>query len=303
MSLSGARKQPDVPRRAKKYALDQCALYRCRSKKKLLQLIQTTPTKLAELKAAGALYHRMEKPKKNGGVREVYAPRYDLKRIQARLSELLMRVEAPDYLMSPVRGRSNIDNAAAHRYAPAHRLIDIEDFYPSCTAAKVAWFFGKVLQCPPDVVAILAFLTTRNGSLPQGSPASPILAFLAYRDMWDEIASIAACAGNRLTVYVDDVTLSGDVVRGQTLWSIKATLHKHGHRTKENKEESRHMTPVAVTGVILRDGALLLPNGQHEKQYRLRKALEGMPDGPDRQRTEAILAGHQVMEQEIAKRS
>ena len=40
-----------------------------------------------------------------------------------------MRVEAPDYLMSPVRGRSNIDNAAAHRDAPTHRLIDIEDFY------------------------------------------------------------------------------------------------------------------------------------------------------------------------------
>ena len=137
-----------MPRRDKSYALDQCALYRCGSKKKLFRLLQTTPTKLAELKAAESLYYRMEKPKKNGGVRIVYAPRYDLKRIQARMSELLMRVGAPDYLMSPVRGRSNIDNAAMHRDATAHRLIDIEDFYPSCTAGKAAWFFGKVLRCP-----------------------------------------------------------------------------------------------------------------------------------------------------------
>lgn len=292
-----------MPRRDKSYVLDQCALYRCGSKKKLLRLLQTTPTKLAELKTADALYYRMEKPKKNGGVRVVYAPRYDLKRIQTRLSELLMRVEAPDYLMSPVRGRSNIDNAAVHRDAPAHRLIDIEDFYPSCTAAKVAWFFGKVLGCPPDVVAVLTWLTTRDGALPQGSPASPILAFLSYRDMWDEIAAIAARGGNQLTVYVDDVTLSGEVVLGQTLWNIKQALQKHGHKTKASKEESRRGTPVAVTGVILRDGALLLPNIQHQKRHQLRKALERMPEGPDRLRTEAAVAGHEETERQIAKHS
>lgn len=290
-------------RRDKSYAIDQCALYCCGSKKKLLHLLQTTPTKLAELKAADTLYHRMEKPKKSGGVREVYAPRYDLKRIQARLSELLMRVEAPDYLMSPVRGRSNISNAAVHRDASAHRLIDIEDFYPSCSATKVAWFFGKVLKCPPDVVAMLVWLTTRDSSLPQGSPASPILAFLSYRDMWDEISGIATRDGNQLTVYVDDVTISGEVVYGQTLWDIKKTLQKHGHRTKESKEESRLKKPVSVTGVILRDGALLLPNNQHQKRHQLRKALERMPEGPDRFRVEAVVAGHEETERQILKHS
>lgn len=292
-----------MSRHNKSYALDQCALYRCGSRRKLLRLLQTTPTKLAELKAAEALYYRMEKPKKAGGVREVYAPRYDLKRIQTRLSELLMRVEAPSYLMSPVRGRSNIDNAAVHRDASAHRLIDVEDFYPSCTAAKVAWFFGKVLCCPPDVVAVLTWLTTRNGTLPQGSPASPILAFLSYRDMWDEIAAIAVRDGNQLTVYVDDVTLSGEVVLGQTLWEIKKTLQQHGHKTKASKEESRRGTPVSVTGVILRDGALLLPNVQHKKRHQLRKKLEQMPEGPDRLRVEAAVAGHDETERQISKRS
>ena len=292
-----------MPRRDKNYAIDQCALYRCGTKKKLLRLLQTTPTKLAELKTAESLYFRMEKPKKSGGVRIVYAPRYDLKRIQARLSELLMRVEAPPYLMSPVRGRSNIDNAAVHRDAPAHRLIDIEDFYPRCTATKAAWFFGTVLRCPPDVVAIMVWLTTREGALPQGSPASPILAFLSYRDMWDEIDRIASRDGNQFTVYVDDVTLSGEVVLGRTLWDIKQTLQKHGHRTKASKEESRLQTPVAVTGVILRDGALLLPNVQHRKRHELRKALERMPEGPDRLKTEAAVAGHDETERQIAKRT
>lgn len=292
-----------MPRRDKSYPLNQCALYRCGSKNKLLKLLQTTPTKIAELKAAETLYFRMEKPKKNGGMRIVYAPRYDLKRIQSRLSELLMRVEAPDYLMSPVRRRSNIDNAASHRGAIAHRLLDIEDFYPSCTAAKAAWFYRQVLGCPPDVVRLLVWLATRNGSLPQGSPASPILAFLSYRDMWDEIAEIAARDGNCLTVYVDDVTLSGDVVLGRTLWEVKKTLRRHGHRTKANKEESRCGTPVCVTGVILRKKALLLPNAQHKKRHQLQKGLERMPEGPDRHIAEAALAGYQEMERRIRLRS
>ena len=293
-----------MPRKDKSYALDQCALYCCGSKKKLLRLLQTTPTKLSELKASEALYYRMEKPKKSGGVREVYAPRYDLKRIQTRLSELLMRVEAPDYLMSPVRGRSNIDNAAVHKDAPAHRLIDIEDFYPSCSSQKVAWFFGKELKCAPDVVAILTWLTTSNGALPQGSPASPILAFLSYRDMWDEISQISLRGGNRLTVYVDDITISGEVVRGQTLWDIKKALKKHGHRTKDSKEESRLGTTVTVTGVILRGGALLLPNVQHKKRYQIQKELERVPlDNPDRLRLEAVVAGHNETERQISKRS
>lgn len=278
-----------MQRRDKRYPLDQCALYRCGSKRRLFKLLRTSSGKYAELRAATDLYRPIWKKKKSGEPRLVYAPRFDLKRVQKRVSELLMRLEPPDFLMSPVRGRSNIDNAASHRRAASHRLIDIADFYPSCSASKAAWFFRRVLECPPDVVAILVWLTTQDSALPQGSPASPILAYLSYRDMWDEVAAIAERGGNCLTVYVDDVTLSGDIVRGKTLWDIKKTLWKHGHRTKDAKEESRWSTTVTVTGVVLRNEALLLPNAQHQKRHALRKVLERMPDSSERMRVEAAL--------------
>lgn len=292
-----------MPRGDKSYALNQCALYRCMTRKKLFKLLQTSPSKYTELRAATDLYRPIKKKKKNGEPRLVHAPRHDLKRIQKRISELLMRVTPPGFLMSPVRGRSNIDNAAAHRGAAAHRLLDIEDFYPSCTASKTAWFFGTIMRCPSDVVAVLTFLTTRAGSLPQGSPASPILAYYAYRDMWGEIDAIAHGAGNVLTVYVDDVTLSGALVRTETVWAIKETLAKHGHRTKARKEEAHLGTPVVVTGVVLRNEALLLPNVQHLKRHRVRKALERMPEGPERVRAEAVLGGHEEMERQILARN
>lgn len=289
--------------RDKKYPLDQCALYRCRSRKRLFKLLRTSFRKYAELRDTADLYRTMQKPKKNGGFRTIQAPRGDLKRIQKRINELLMRVEPPDFLMSPVRGRSNIDNADRHRYAPSHRLLDVADFYPSCSANKVAEFFAKILGCPPDVTAILVWLTTKEGALPQGSPSSPILAYWAYRDMWDEINQVAREGGCDVSVYVDDIAVSGPVVRGATIHTIKQILRKHGHQTKDAKEESRLNRPVTVTGVILREGDLLLPNAQHYQRHRLRKALEGIRDGPERARLEASIAGHAETERQIVKRN
>ena len=91
-------------KRKKSYPIHQCALYKCRTRKKLFELLQTTPTKLKELQAAPRLYNPMKKPKKDGTFRDVLAPRGDLKRIQKRIAELLLRVGTPDYLMAPVRG-------------------------------------------------------------------------------------------------------------------------------------------------------------------------------------------------------
>ena len=289
--------------REKKYPLDQCALYRCRSRKRLFKLLRTSSVKYAELRNADDLYRTMRKQKKSGGIRTIHAPRGDLKRIQKRINELLMRVEPPDFLMSPVRGRSYIDNAGRHRYAPSYRLLDVADFYPRCSANKVAEFFAKVLGCPPDVTAILVRLTTTDGALPQGSPCSPILAYWAYRDMWDEIDWIARDAGCNLSVYVDDITVSGPVVRGEMIHTIKRILRKHGHRTKDAKEEARLNRPVTVTGVVLRKGELLLPNAQHHQRHRLRTALESLTDTPERAQLEASIAGHDETERQIVKRN
>lgn len=289
--------------RDKKYPLDQCALYRCRSRKRLFKLLRTSSAKYAELRDAENLYRTRQKPKKNGGIRTIHAPRGDLKRIQKRINELLMRVEPPDFLMSPVRGRSNIDNADRHRCATSYRLLDVADFYPRCTANKVAEFFTKVLECPPDVTAILVGLTTKDGALPQGSPCSSILAYWAYRDMWDEINRVARDAGCKLSVYVDDITVSGAVVRGETIHTFKRILRKHGHQTKDAKEESRLNKPVTVTGVVLREGNLLLPNAQHHQRHRLRLALEGISDGQERAQLEASIAGHDETERQIVKRN
>lgn len=286
-------------RRDKSYALDQCALYRCSTRKRLFKLLQTSSEKFAELKAAPDLYKPLRKKKKDGTFRPVLAPRGDLKRIQRRIGELLLRVKTPDYLISPVRGRSNIDNAARHRGAAAFHLLDIEDFYPSCTASKVAWFFGKRLGCPPDVVKVLLELTTLNGVLPAGSPASPSLAFWAYADMWDEINQLTCDAGCQVSVYVDDITVSGQSIPGMLVYAIKERLAHHGHSYKASKEIGQINAPVVVTGVVVRDRMLLMPNVQHLERHKLRVEVAKLPEGYEKAQKMASLTGREGTERQI----
>lgn len=288
----------------KSYDVSHCAFARCKTKKRLFELLQTTPSKLQELREAQNLYRPMKKEKKDGTFRDVLAPRGDLKRIQKRIAELLLRLETPDYLMAPVRGRSNIDNAFKHRGARSFHLLDVADFYPSCTANKVAEFFGESLGCPPDVVKILLEFTTLNGALPAGSPASPSLAFWAYKDMWDEVAGIAKAAGCDLTVYVDDITISGDLIPGSAVYDIKQRIRHHGHDYKAKKEASQIDGAIEATGVILSpSGLVALPNAQHQRMHKLRVEVEQMPDGPEKVVKAASLQGREVNLRRILARN
>lgn len=290
-------------RRNPSYPLNQCALYNCSTKKDLFTILQTTSTKFTELKQANDLYRSMRKSKKDGTFREVKAPRGDLKRIQRRIGELLLRVATPDYLMSPVRGRSNIDNAAKHRGAASFHLLDVEDFYPSCTANKVAWFFRSILKCSPDVTAILVRFTTLNEALPAGSPASPSLAFWAYQDMWDEIEQLVRADNCQLSVYVDDITISGNPIPGLLVHAVKERLLHHGHRFKAAKEAARTGVPVVVTGVVIKDKTLLMPNEQQRKRYLLRTEIDSLPEGLEKDRKIASLIGRNETETQIIARN
>jgi len=245
------------------YDKSQCALYKLNTKRKLAKLLFIGIPKLKELAASDNLYYVFERVHPvNGKVREISAPRADLKLVQKRIAELLQRIAPPDYLFSPVKGRSYIDNANCHKNSPSIKLLDITDFYPSCKQEKVKWFFRTHLKCSDDVAAILRDVVCHDGSLPQGSPCSPILAFLAYIEMWDEIENEVRKSGCDLSLYVDDLTFSGEKIPGELVWNAKRILKKHGHSINTSKERTKFNRPAEVTGVVVRNGKLMPPNRQ-----------------------------------------
>ena len=120
---------------------------------------------------------------------------------------------------------------------------------------------------------MLTAIVTYNGHLPTGGSASSIVAFFAYIDMWEEIDVIRQQAGCAMTLFGDDLTLSGDQVTDRMMWAIKQAIRKRGlHYHKE----ARYTGDMKVVNkLIVKDGLLARPNRQLLKEHETRIALQG----------------------------
>lgn len=222
------------------------------------------------------LYTHFPVKKKDGTSRIVDNPRDQLKRVQRRLSVLLGRIAAPNVLFCPVKGRSYVDNAAHHRGGRIVHSLDIKKYFPSTKRWRVYWFFNSVLGCPPDVATILARIACCDDHLATGSPLSPILAYYAHIDIWEKVAQLAVAHDCRLSIYIDDVTVSGNHVPSKLLWDIKQVIYASGLRY--HKEKRSVDRPCEVTGVVLRAGMLRVPNRQHRKLREARRQKDKDPN-------------------------
>ena len=266
------------------YTLRDSPFFRLHTRKKLAALLHVSEAALTNITARNDLYARLWKHKKekdkwlreqpvpeiSAHYRPIDIPDARLKSIQSRIASLLGRITPPEWLFSPVKGRSYVDNAACHRGARAFWLLDIADYFPSCTANNVAHFFRCKLECSPDVAAILVRLTTWQQCLPQGSPCSPILAYFSNLDLWGEIEQSVTRAGLKHSVYADDITISGPLVRKEVIWEIKSAVHKHGLKIKADKELSLIDSPADITGVIVVGDQTKWPNRQWKRLFELR---------------------------------
>lgn len=265
------------------HQLRDSSFFRLNTRKKLAQTLQVSERVLNMLTRRTDLYERAWKHKKKDSwlktppsplevhlYRPIDIPDSGLKAVQSRIAKLLGRVTPPDWLFSPVKGRSYVDNAARHKGAVAFWLLDIADYFPSCSANNVAHFFRQRMECSPDVTAILVHIATWQQCLPQGSPCSPILAYFSNLSLWEEIEKTVNVAGLRHSIYADDITISGSVIRKRVIWEIKQSIHKHGFKIKAEKELSLIHRPADITGVIVDGDDIKLPNRQLKRLFELR---------------------------------
>ena len=154
--------------------------------------------------------------KKNGGVREINAPCYQLKVILYILNKVFKAVYTPSKAaMGFTEEHSVVTNASIHIGHHYVFNIDLENFFPSIPQARV-W---KRLQLPPfnfpieiaNVVAGICCHKNEDGTmnvLPQGAATSPILTNAICDNLDRRMLGVARRFGLHYSRYADDMTFS-----------------------------------------------------------------------------------------------
>ena len=192
----------------KTYPIEDSRLYRIQSKRKLAELLKIDGPDLMALTRQPDLYNVFP-IHENGKSRLIEEPQGRLKLVHARLFTLLSRVQPPAYLHSGVKGRSYVSNAREHAGRERVLKTDVSKFYPSTTHRQVFTGFLREFRCSGDVAKVLADLCTYQGHVPTGSSISMPTAFLAHKQLFDALYISMLRRNIVLTVYVDDLTLSG----------------------------------------------------------------------------------------------
>lgn len=239
----------------RRYSLDQSPLYKLESKKRLAQLLSFDIRTFQEIVSPNN-YHVFL----NEQGRVIQYPTGVLKAIHSRIGSLLKRVELPDYVHSK-KGRSYISNALAHPANIPLAKTDISKFYPSTSFSTVFSLFHQVFQCSKDVAWQLGKLCCYRDHLPTGSPISGYVAFLAHQGLFDQIHELAATNSCKMTLLVDDISLSGSMAAKKLLYTVRGIIHHHGLAVKEAKSKTFPTDrPRTITGVVVTKLGLRVPN-------------------------------------------
>jgi len=256
----------NIVSRRKIYPLNQSPLYKLKSRRKLAALFDMPVRELESLAKRPDNYRKFAIGKETDKPRKIEEPKARLERVHRRLFNLLRRIEPPEYLHSGVKGKSYITNAKEHIGSDTLITLDIRQFFPSTLGWHVFEFYHEIMRCTRDVSGLLTTLSTCDNHVPTGSCLSQIIAFYAHYHMFEEMFARTSSQGLKMTCYVDDITISGKNANGTVLYQVRGILKKRGLVSHPKKERIFGKgCPKEVTGSIIVNSGLRLPNRKHKK--------------------------------------
>jgi len=267
----------------KPYSINQSPLYKLQTRRKLASLFDLSVVELERLAKKPDNYRVFTIGKEKGKPRQVEEPKPRLERIHRRLFNLLRRIEPPEYLHSGTKGKSYITNAKTHIGSDTLITLDIQKFFPSTCGWHVFEFFHDVMHCSRDVAGLLTRISTCHDHVPTGSCLSQVIAFYAHYSMFEEIHSLTSSMNLVMTCYVDDLAISGKNANKAVLHEIRCILQKRGLRSHPKKESVfRRGVPKEITGSIVLDNGLKLPNRKHEKIHNEIRLILKLDDSKEK---------------------
>lgn len=194
--------------------------------------------------------------KRNGKKRKIDAPKPFLKIIQRLLLDnLLYKVPVSDFCFGFVKNKSIKDNATPHIKSNTIIKIDIKNFFKSTTVDHVTSVLPNIGIKESFSIYLFKKICTKDFSLPQGAPTSPMLANICFLTVDREIAEYCEKNSVTYTRYADDLTFSGSNLPIKKLIAIVSRiLNRHGYEVQKNKTKVMHKgSRQTVTGIIVND--------------------------------------------------
>jgi len=181
--------------------------------------------------------------------RHLYACRYRLRQVLVAVKEVLSEVCLPKEIVGGRRGGTIRDFAAPHVGQQVVMEFDYVNFYPSVRHRSVYELFCEKLGCSPDVARLLTRLTTAHGRLPQGFPTSTHIGNLLIRDEVANLSKLCEEHHAYLTVWVDNIVISGPFYIQRLVSLVKRMLERTGLRIHDPKimPSSHRQTICGVT--------------------------------------------------------
>lgn len=218
-------------------------------------------------------YHHFQIPKRSGGLRNISAPKKELKSAQRWvLDNTLTRVPVHEAAAAFLPGKNIAHNAERHAGAEVVVRIDLQDFFPSITFKRVKKTFQS-LGYNEGIASLLALLCTEaprtelafegktyhialsQRFLPQGACTSPALTNILCRSLDARLAGAARKLGFTYSRYADDLVFSSnqktaDVRALQTLAVAIIEAEKFTVNTKKTAIMRGHQRQ-SVTGLVI----------------------------------------------------
>lgn len=234
------------------------------NQRNLAELLGTTKGRLETLIGEKNKYTNRRAVRIGSKDRQLAVPVGKLRTVHERLKFHLNKIKQPEYLFSPRKGRGQRDNAQRHAGQNQFLGLDIKQFYPSTTQEHIFRWAYHAAGLKADVAGMIAKLVAIDGKMPFGSPVSPVLTTHVHRAMFDEIYEICQACGLRMSLWVDDLTISGTFVTGELLEQVRSVIRRHGFHTHKIRFKTGART-VGVTGVPIRRKRIDAPRALHQR--------------------------------------
>lgn len=212
-------------------------------------------------------YNVYKRKKKNGGFRVITAPEPTLKVLQKDYANVIydnVKHQFSSEITGFMPGVSIKDNAKCHLNKEWVINLDIKSFFPSTTKNLVSWALRQA-NLGADLETATEILTLDN-ALPQGSPASPVIAnFVAVHYVDPVIKEVLnTYLGNiryEYSRYADDITISLDtkverlMLRNMVTEICRRLESETPYKIAADKIKVRNKAQQqCVTGIIVNQG-------------------------------------------------